>query len=104
DETVVDIDAAPDPTLRKDATVWILTVKPKVSVMIERGENTGQTIDYTNVVRRMMPAGMWNGDAVTLKLPRGDLYSGETKACAALLQVGGVGPVIGAAWKASASG
>jgi hypothetical protein len=104
DETVVEIAAAPEPALRRDSTVWVLTVKPRVSIEIERGENTGRTIDYTNVVRRMMPAGMWNGDALTLKLPRDDLYAGEVKACAALLQVGGVGPIIGAAWKSSPAG
>lgn len=104
DETVIDVAAAPDQALRQDATVWVLTVKPKISITIERGENTGRTIDYTNVVRRMMPAGMWSGDAVTLKLPRSDLYSGEMKACAALLQVAGVGPIIGSAWKSNPTG
>lgn len=99
-EVVVDIGGAPTDRMRQDSTVWVLMVTPKTTVTIERGENTGRQIEYTNVVRRVMPAGMWHGDAVTLKLPKADLFGEGERACATLLQVGGTGPVIGAAWMA----
>ncbi len=97
-EIVIEVDGAPTDRLRQDSTIWLLTVAPKVGVTIERGENTGRTIDYYNVVRKSMPAGMWHGEAVELKLPRADLMTEPSTAIAALLQIGGTGPIIGAAW------
>ena len=38
-----------------------------VPVAIGRGENSGQTITYNNVVRRWMKLGDWNGKAETLQ-------------------------------------
>ena len=36
---------------------------------IERGENTGKTVTYANVVRGISRIGEWNGQAATLSVP-----------------------------------
>ena len=95
-EIVIAVAGAPTDRLRQDSTVWVLVVAPRVSVAIARGENAGNKITYSNVVRRIIPAGSWHGDAVTLKLPKADLMADPSDLCVALLQVGGVGPIIGA--------
>jgi len=97
-EVVIDVAAAPSGKLKQDSTVWVMLVAPKIGVAVERGENTGKSIDYYNVVRKVMPAGMWHGEAISLRLPKADLFVDGATACAALLQVGGSGPIIGAAW------
>ena len=80
-----------------EATLWLLAVALAVSVKIERGENTGKTVTYHNVVRNLVPAGMWDGTATTLKLPRKGIMSADAKSCIAVLQHGKVGQVLGLA-------
>lgn len=79
-----------------EATIWLLLSTHKESVEIKRGENRGETIDYYNVVRQMVPIGTWNGKAVEVKLPKSDLMAGYD-GCTALLQVNGAGEILGAA-------
>ena len=87
-----------------EATVWVMAVAPDVNVKIERGENSGSSITYHNVVRKLVPAGMWNGTATTLKLPRKGIMSADCKSCFAVLQQGKVGSVLGlASWSDSAA-
>ncbi len=95
-EVIIDVGGAPTDRIKQESTVWILVVSPRVTVPISRGENAGSKITYSNVVRRMIPAGMWHGEAMTLKLPKADLMADAGEFCVALLQVGGVGPIIGA--------
>ena len=79
-----------------EATIWLLLSSHKERVEIKRGENRGETIDYYNVVRQMVPIGTWNGKAVEVKLPKSDLMAGYD-GCTALLQVNGAGEILGAA-------
>ena len=72
-------------------------VVPEISVEIARGENTGRKITYYNVTRKLMPAGMWKGKAMRVALPKKDLFVDGATGCAALLQAGGAGPILGAA-------
>ena len=37
----------------KSATIWLATVRRKVSVAVRRGENRGNTLTYHNVVRKL---------------------------------------------------
>lgn len=76
--------------------VWILPVAPSIAVKIEKGENAGRDIVYSNVVRKIMPGGMWKGEAMSVALPRESILDKDCKACVAFLQTGHVGPVIGA--------
>lgn len=100
-ELVIEMAAAPAGSLKADATVWVISVMPRVTIDIRRGENAGRTVVYTNVVRKIIPAGMWRGDRLDLSLPR-EAIVGAGTACAVLLQVDGTGPIIGAGWIAAA--
>lgn len=83
-----------------EATLWLMAIASSVSVKIDHGENTGKSITYHNVVRQLVPAGMWDGTATTLKLPRKGIMSADTKSCIAILQQGKVGPVLALAqWR-----
>ncbi len=95
DQLVINVANAPAANLRQDSTVWVMMYAPAIEVEIQRGENTGRTITYHNVVRKMIPAGMWKGDAKTLSLPKKQLFVEGAKGCAAIVQAGGTGPVLG---------
>ena len=94
-ELLVEVAAAPGENLRQEATIWVATVLPRVVVEIERGENAGRTGTYTNVVRKIVPAGVWHGDRTRLSLPRPAVMA-EGTFCVALLQADGTGPILGA--------
>jgi hypothetical protein len=81
----------------KEATLWLMAYAPSVSVEIKKGENAGSTVTYKNVVRKMVPAGMWHGEATKLVLPRSSVIPADCKGWVALLQEGKVGPIMGAA-------
>jgi hypothetical protein len=100
-ELVIEVAAAPGERLPLEATVWVVSVVPEVVIDIERGENAGRTVAYGNVVRKIMPVGMWHGDALSLMLPKAAILSNGT-VCAALLQLDGTGPILGAAWMPAA--
>ena len=94
---VVDVGAAPQGASTKDATVWLAVIRPTVEVPITRGENKGKTVTYANVVRDLMPIGMWTGKAMTLQLQRDSLAHADAERCAVLVQQGRAGPIVGAA-------
>ena len=94
-EVHIEVAAAPAADLRREATVWVATMVPRVVVEIGRGENAGRTVAYSNVVRRIVPAGMWHGAHTKLALPRPAIMS-EGTFCIALLQADGTGPILGA--------
>lgn len=84
-----------------EATLWLMAIAPSVLVKVERGENAGQKIAYHNVVRKLVPAGMWNGQAAKLTFPSKGIITGDIKMCLAVLQMGKVGQVLGMAqWSA----
>ena len=87
----------------KEATLWLMAFAPMISTEIKKGENAGSTVEYYNVVRKMVPAGMWHGEAAKLVLPKSSVIPEDCKGWVALLQQGKVGPVIGAAMGGVAS-
>lgn len=80
-----------------EATLWVMTILAHASVRIEKGEMAGREVSYTNVVRKLVPAGMWTGSAMKVSLPKDGLLTPDATGCVALLQQGKVGPVLGAA-------
>ena len=82
---------------KEDATLWLLPLVPLMSVKILKGEIAGREIEYRNVVRKILPAGMWTGKPERLVLPRDGVLAAECTGCVALLQKGKAGPVLGAA-------
>ncbi|ADZ68685.1 DUF1223 domain-containing protein [Polymorphum gilvum] len=82
------------------ATVFLLQVKERETVEIGRGENTGREITYVNVVRKVLPMGMWSGGTQTFRMPRHELKKSKGERCAVLVQLddgSGPGAVVGAA-------
>jgi hypothetical protein len=94
---VVDIDAAPKGATAREATVWLATIAHRVEVPIRRGENSGKTIVYSNVARRLIPVGTWSGKRMTVRLDRRSIMHGDADRVAVLLQRGHGGPIVGAA-------
>jgi hypothetical protein len=62
---------------QRSAEVWLCPITGKAQVAIERGENRGHTLAYTNVVRRWVKLGEWNGNAETFSMPLADLANAE---------------------------
>jgi len=84
-----------------DAMVWLVTFKDRSQVVIERGENAGQTFDYTQIVTGKQMLGMWDAALGThLKLPLSALTAGGSNGAAILVQSekdGLPGAILGAA-------
>jgi len=68
--------------------IWLCPVTQNVSVDIGRGENTGNTLTYHNVVRRWIKLGDWNGAAQTFNVPVHDVTDVGGDAVAVVLQSG----------------
>lgn len=94
DELIVEIGKG---SAEQDATLWLMPFAPSIAMTIEKGENAGKDIVYYNVVRKMVPAGMWRGEAITLSLPKQDILLPDCRGAAALLQQGKAGPILAAA-------
>lgn len=100
DSTTVTIGAS-EGTGRHKGTIWLAMYDDPVTVPIERGENTGKSVTYYNVVRKLRPIAMWKGQEVTIDLPKSELDQAEVSRCAVILQTegenGSPGPILGAA-------
>ena len=100
-EDAITVSLAKNDGVAHNATLWLVFYKDKVTVPIERGENTGKTITYANVVKKLRPIAMWKGDDMSVDLPKSEMAKAKTKRCAVLLQAetdnGLPGAVLGAA-------
>jgi hypothetical protein len=81
-----------------EATIWLGLVQTSASVKIAKGENAGNTLTYTNVVRELTPIGLWKGQPLLIQIPRAALMQAATQKSVVLVQEGKAGPIIGAAW------
>jgi hypothetical protein len=83
------------------AEAWLCPVTKTVTVAIGRGENSGHTFTYHNVVRRWVRLGVWNGKSATWSIPVADFKTDGIDAVAVILQSGAAaapGPMLGAAF------
>jgi len=100
DATTLSIGAAADEAAAS-GTIWLAMYDRTVSVEIDRGENSGRTLTYANVVRKLRPIAMWKGKAMTIDLPKSEMKEADVSRCAVILQTetadGLPGPIIGAA-------
>ena len=78
------------------ADIWLVMFGEREDVEIPRGENAGRRIVYGNVVRDIEHLGTWSGGAVEIAVPAG-LWKANMDGCAAILQIGGQGPILAAA-------
>ena len=97
---VIETGASPAGSNLEQATIWLVVMKKSAEVAIKRGENSGKTISYTNVVREMTPVGVWSGKASSFQLTMAAVMDPDTEDSAVLLQEGasGTGAIVGAAW------
>ncbi len=82
------------------ATVFLAPVSRDEEVAIDRGENHGRTVSYTNVVRSLQPIGMWRGGEQKLMFPASEISKKGGDTCAIIIQLdnrGEPGAIIGAA-------
>ena len=66
-----------------------------LTVQITRGENAGNVVTYTNVVRDLTEAGEWAGAPVSFALPLKSL-SKDGDMFVVFLQTDALGPIVGA--------
>jgi hypothetical protein len=85
---------------RTGADVWLVRYDPRViEVPVKRGENQGRTLPHRNIVRQLARLGRWNGQALSLPLPRSPDPALRT---AVLVQSPGGGPILAAGREAIA--
>jgi hypothetical protein len=80
--------------------IWLCPVSSNVPVVIGRGENSGHTVTYHNIVRRWVKLGDWTGTARTVSIPLRDITGEGIDQIAVVLQAGtkeSPGPMLGAA-------
>jgi hypothetical protein len=68
--------------------VWLCPIARTVSVVINRGENSGRTVTYSNVVRRWIKLGDWTGQAQAFDIALKDLQHADVDAVVVVVQSG----------------
>jgi hypothetical protein len=68
------------------ADIVVAYFRKQSTVEIQKGENQGRKIVYRNAVTTVETVGIWEGKAVTLKLPTATLGKHGVDGCAILLQ------------------
>ncbi|MBT3793573.1 MAG: DUF1223 domain-containing protein [Rhodospirillales bacterium] len=84
------------------ATLWFITFDNRHKANIGSGENAGQVITYTNVVRSLRPVGTWAGKPMTVNIDLTRERKMGYDNCALLVQAKGSGEILGAATLAMA--
>ena len=94
------ISIPPDQTLQ-NAVVWLVTYIDRADVAIEKGNNAGKTMAYTQVVTGRQVAGVWEyASGANIKLPIPEMLSHGSTGIAVIVQQehdGLPGPILGAA-------
>jgi hypothetical protein len=91
----------PSNTSLDDAVVWLVTYLDRADVSIDKGENAGKSMVYTQVVTGRQALGMWEGaTGASLKLPLPEILDDVSSGIAVIVQQeneGLPGPILGAA-------
>jgi hypothetical protein len=84
-----------------EAVVWLVCFRDRAEVTIERGENKGRTIAYTQIVLNRQVLGMWDpATGAELKVPLKEVMPDGANGLAVIVQRendGLPGPILGAA-------
>jgi hypothetical protein len=100
DDGMLEISVPPEAGNR-EAVMWLVTFVDRAEVEIERGENKGKTVAYTQIVTNRQVLGMWESATGTeMRLPIGELLDAPANGIAVLIQEernGMPGPILGAA-------
>ena len=92
------IEKAPE-RRRLDATIWLFRIRSAATVKITSGESAGQTVAYRNVVTGIQNLGPWRGDGRLIDVPHAAGKIAPHDAVAVVVQQGGFGRVVGAAFQ-----
>ena len=68
--------------------IWLCPITKNVPVTVGKGENSGHTITYHNVVRKWIKLGDWTGAARSFTLPVRDLGDDDAQSVAVIIQAG----------------
>jgi hypothetical protein len=85
DQISINVPAAKDTA---KGEIWLCPITKTVAVNIGRGENSGHTITYHNVVRRWIKLGDWTGAARSFKIPVSDVTGVGGDEVAVVVQAG----------------
>ncbi|MCS6758590.1 MAG: DUF1223 domain-containing protein [Candidatus Devosia euplotis] len=93
--------AIPADRTLKDAVVWMVTYIDRADVAIERGNNAGKTMAYTQVVTGRQVLGVWEcATGASIKLPIPEVLADTSTGIEVIVQQqrnGPPGPILGAA-------
>lgn len=95
------VNVGPSDKVRLTGEVWLCPLKQVVQVAIGRGENSGRTITYHNVVRRWLKLGDFVGTSPHWSVPISEILADGADGAAVLVQEGTrdkPGPILGAAF------
>ncbi len=99
-DKMLEITVGPQPG-DASAVVWLVTFKDHAQVVIDRGENAGKTMDYTQIVTGRQMLGIWDpASGMHLKLPLNELGANGGNGAVIVVQAdkdGLPGPILGAA-------
>ena len=100
DDGMLEISVPPEAGNR-EAVMWLVTFIDRADVEIERGENKGKTVAYTQIVTNRQVLGMWeSATGAEMRMPIGELLEDPANGLAVLIQEernGMPGPILGAA-------
>ena len=94
----ITISIGPATEVVPEMTVWLAIVQGEAQIDVKAGENRGRKLTYFNVVRELVPAGMWSGTATSIRQSASALSSGANQRFAVLVQKGIGGPIVAATW------
>ncbi len=94
---LIEAGVAPEGSPHKSGHVFVAAVKRSTDVSIQRGENAGRTVTYTNVVRSFVDAGAWQGAATAFSIPVKGLTIDPGDTLVVFLQADKLGPIVAAA-------
>ena len=86
-KVICELGAATPKSARK-AGLWLYRVAKSREVKIGRGENTGRSVRYVNVVRSISFISDWDGTAKRVEIDAGTLKQGDADGWILLLQSG----------------
>lgn len=87
-----------DGAAARPAEVRLLALRSHARVPIGRGENSGMTVDYVNVVVDEASLGTWRGGPLRLPIPAGRLRTPGADRYAVIVQEPDAGPVLTASF------
>ena len=81
----------------EEAAVWMAVFDARHDTKIKRGENSGRTLSYYNVVRAMTRIGTWSGKPLDITIKDSDMPADGRDGCAVIVQSIKTGRILGVA-------